>query len=66
MSKKKNRKPTPQPPKWFWYDNDSCWNCENRNGCRNCKILKEQKAAEKEKLNKKEKQKIKMLKYEGE
>lgn len=65
MSKMKNRKPTPQPPRWFWLENDGCWFCKNRNGCRNCKILKKQKAAEKNKLNKKEKRKIKSLKYEG-
>ena len=34
------RKPKPEPPKWFFYDNDNCWFCDNRNGCSSCKKLK--------------------------
>lgn len=37
---KRKRKPKPEPPKWFFYDNDNCWNCKNRNGCGCCKRLK--------------------------
>ena len=40
MSRVKNRKPRPQPPKYYWYDTDGCWCCKNRNGCAGCKFLK--------------------------
>lgn len=40
MAKKRQRKPRPQPPKYYWYDTDGCWDCPNRNGCSGCKRLK--------------------------
>lgn len=40
MSKPK-RKPRPEPPKWFYLDNDDCWFCKNRNNCNQCKLLKQ-------------------------
>ena len=36
----KRRKPVPQPPRWYWWQNDSCWWCRNRSNCGNCKVLK--------------------------
>ena len=39
--KKIFRKPRPSPPKWFWPDNDNCWDCKrNHRGCIGCKRLK--------------------------
>ena len=39
--KKKYRKPRPQPPRWFWWDNDNCWDCKyNHNKCNSCERLK--------------------------
>ena len=38
---KRKHKPKPEPPKWYFYDNDNCWDCKNRNGCGSCKRLKE-------------------------
>lgn len=39
--KEKFRKPRPQPPKWFWADNDNCWDCKyNYTKCNSCKRLK--------------------------
>jgi hypothetical protein len=38
---KKQRKPRPEPPKWFWLETDNCWNCKNKNNCNGCKILKQ-------------------------
>lgn len=60
MSKKKIfRKPNPQPPRWFWWDTDNCWdcNCDHR-GCHGCKRLKEMRKIERDKRERKEKQKI--------
>jgi len=37
---KGRRKPRPQPPRWYWWDNDNCWWCNNRRGCSGCKVLK--------------------------
>lgn len=54
MSNKK-RKPTPSPPKWFWWDSDNCWNYNcNHKGCRNCKRLKKVSAQQKKKQDKKQ------------
>lgn len=60
MSKKKIfRKPSPQPPNWFWWDIDNCWDCNcDHKGCRNCKRLKEMRKIERDKRERKEKQKI--------
>ena len=55
MSKNKQRKPHPAPPKWYWWDTDNCWACKNRNGCSNCKFLKSYVAQQKEKQKRKEK-----------
>ena len=41
MVKKKNRKPRPSPPKYYWTATDYCWDCPNRNGCSGCKKLKQ-------------------------
>lgn len=60
MSKKKIfRKPTPQPPRWYWLDSDGCWdcNCDHR-GCHGCKRLKGVNKNEREKRNRKEKREI--------
>ena len=38
---KRKHKPKPEPPKWYFYDTDDCWDCKNRNGCGSCKRLKE-------------------------
>ena len=40
------RKPRPQPPKWFFLDNDNCWFCKNKNNCGNCKLLKRQNSCD--------------------
>lgn len=37
---KAKHKPRPQPPRWYWWDSDNCWNCKNRNNCNQCKRLK--------------------------
>ena len=50
---KKQRKPTPSPPNWFWWDSDNCWDCNcNHNGCRNCKRLKRIAAQQRKKRDK--------------
>lgn len=38
----KYRKAKPQPPKWYWFDSDNCYQCKNRNNCsgKGCKFLK--------------------------
>lgn len=60
MSKQKFRKPTPQPPNYYWLDSDGCWDCNcNHNGCRNCKRLKEQKVYDRDRRERKEKQNLK-------
>lgn len=59
MSKAK-RKPRPQPPKWYFADNDNCWNCKNRRNCNQCKHLKRQKNEEKRKMKRNLKGTIKM------
>lgn len=38
---KRKHKPRPEPPNWYFYDNDDCWDCKNRNGCNGCKRLKQ-------------------------
>lgn len=63
MSKKKiMRKPTPQPPKWYWWNSDGCWDCNRGHvGCHNCPRLKEIKSQELKK--RKREDKIKMTKW---
>ena len=39
--KSKTRKPRPSPPKYFWWDQDGCWDCPDRNRCNSCKRCKE-------------------------
>lgn len=51
-SKRKRRKPIPQPPKYYWLDSDNCWWCLERSNCRNCKVLKSAAAAQKSKKRK--------------
>lgn len=36
----KYRKAQPSPPRYFWWDTDSCHFCKNRNNCRNCSYIK--------------------------
>ena len=37
--KRVRRKP-PTMPRWFWYSvMDGCWNCKDRNGCHNCRLV---------------------------
>ena len=55
---KARKKPKPAPPRWYWWDSDNCWFCNNRNGCTNCKILKSYVAEQKEKQKRKEKNKF--------
>lgn len=50
---KVKRKPRPQPAKWYWWANDGCYGCKNRNNCNQCKALKEQMAYEREKRERK-------------
>ena len=38
---KKYRKARPQPPRYYWWDTDCCWDCKDRNNCNGCKRLKE-------------------------
>lgn len=45
---KPKRKPRPQPPGYFWLDVDGCWFCKNKNNCNNCKVLKRQRAKDRE------------------
>ena len=46
---KVKRKMRPKSHWWWTLDNDNCWFCKNRNNCGNCKLLKQQRAKEKEK-----------------
>lgn len=46
---KAKRKARPQPPRWFFYDVDNCWFCKNKNNCGTCKMLKGQRAYERQK-----------------
>lgn len=45
---KPKRKPRPQPPGYFWLDVDGYWFCKNKNNCNNCKVLKRQRAKDRE------------------
>lgn len=58
---KARRKMRPQPPKWWTLDNDNCWFCKDRNNCNGCKLLKEQRAYENKKQDRKEKRRIEAL-----
>lgn len=49
------RKPRPSPPRWWWFDTDGCWFCNNRRNCGSCKHLKRQKVKEEEKRKRNEK-----------
>lgn len=51
---KAKRKMRPEPPWWWTLDNDNCWFCKNRNNCGNCKLLKKQRAEERNKYERKE------------
>lgn len=51
---KAKRKPRPQPPKWYWWANDGCWACKNRNNCNQCKMLKAQRDDERRKRGRKQ------------
>ena len=55
----KRRKHHPQPASYYYLDTDNCWFCKNRNGCGNCKFLKKQVSAEKEKRKRQENAKLK-------
>ena len=41
MTKPKRRKPRPSAPIWFWWGQDGCWDCPNRNNCNQCKLTKQ-------------------------
>lgn len=58
------RKPRPSPPKWYWWDSDNCWFCNNKRNCSNCKILKEYNQEQKEKRLRQDKGKLKKREYE--
>lgn len=34
---KTKRKPRPAMPDWYWWGQDGCWFCKNRNNCNQCK-----------------------------
>lgn len=57
------RKPRPSPAKWYWWDSDNCYGCKNRNNCNQCKILKRQRAYERDKRKRKEENRIKVSSY---
>ena len=37
MMGKAKRKPRPSMPDWYWWEQDGCWFCKNRNNCNQCK-----------------------------
>lgn len=40
---KAKRKPRPSPPLWYFWDNDCCWFCDQRNkrqACGGCSVIK--------------------------
>ncbi len=39
MGRTKRRKP-PTMPRWFWFDIDGCWFCNDRNNYSNCSFVK--------------------------
>lgn len=53
------RKPSPSPPRWYWWDSDNCWGCKNRNNCNNCSVMKELRDFKRKKRKQKEKTKLK-------
>jgi hypothetical protein len=59
----KQRKPTPSPPRWVWWDLDNCWCCKDRHGCHNCKIMKKYKSDFQRRQRKKDKQKIRQFDF---
>lgn len=50
---KAKRKPRPQPPRWYWWDTDNCWDCNHPNNCNQCKRLKQNRVKEREKMERK-------------
>ena len=38
---KAKRKPRPSMPDWFWWGQDGCWFCKQRNNCNQCKANRE-------------------------
>ena len=32
-------------PKWFWWGQDGCWFCKNKNNCSNCSAVKQYRKA---------------------
>jgi hypothetical protein len=38
---KAKRKPRPSMPDWFWWGQDRCWFCKQRNNCNQCKANRE-------------------------
>lgn len=58
------RKPRPSPPKYAWYNelDDNCWHCKNRRNCNQCKRCKRSVAEQKERINRIEKQKLRIMK----
>ena len=43
---KAKRKPRPEMPIWYWYGQDGCWFCKNRNNCNSCGVLRKAAKAE--------------------
>lgn len=37
---KAKRKPRPSMPLWWWYGQDGCWFCKQRNNCNQCKAAR--------------------------
>lgn len=65
MSKsKRNRKPRPAQPHWFWLNADGCWWCDHRNGCNGCNVLNQEQRKRNRKQERDEKQRIKNRDYE--
>lgn len=62
---KSMRKPRPSPPKWFFWDNDNCWFCNNRRNCNSCHLCKEYDTIQKKRKLRKEKQKLKKQDYDN-
>ena len=64
MSKRrKMRKPRPSAPPWWFYVYDNCCLCPHKNGCNNCKLLKEFSVEQKKKRDRIFKQKMKDIIY---
>ncbi len=59
------RKPRPSLPKWYWWDSDNCWFCDNRTGCNGCKVIKKYVANQKKKKKLKEENELRKGNYDN-